>query len=368
MLCGLLVVLFSRLSGKNNYLRRLFKGNSKNYDLGQGTEMSKFIQIIIMEVMKNMLRWGGVLFLVWFVAAGCNSNPEYVSIVGDAGKFSKGVVDLYVLDPESKKPVKIDSSQVDEKFSFTKVPTNSTVVMVQNQTRTEVLIFVDSEDIKMTLSDSVKVQGRAFPPKFVYEGSDAQSSISNFENLREKYDERLMFLYKALAQAKSGQASASDIAKLTLNIEDLKDKVFDERVSFLEQNATVASAPYLLLILAQEGLDDQYAKLDVIQKAFSEQQKHSFFGEVLSEFLGRFLKTKVGSVLDDFTLKNHNGKDVSLYSFKGKLLLLDFWASWCQPCRVTHPELKKHTPSISPKVLKYSQSPWIPKNRSGKRL
>lgn len=50
---------------------------------------------------------------------------------------------------------------------------------------------------------------------------------------------------------------------------------------------------------------------------------------------------KVGTQAPDFSLKDINGKNIKLSDYKGKIVLVDFWASWCKQCRIESPKLVK---------------------------
>jgi thiol-disulfide isomerase/thioredoxin len=50
-------------------------------------------------------------------------------------------------------------------------------------------------------------------------------------------------------------------------------------------------------------------------------------------------QANVGNVAPDFTLKALDGKEVTLSKLKGKYVLIDFWGSWCMPCRRMSPQM-----------------------------
>lgn len=89
----------------------------------------------------------------------------------------------------------------------------------------------------------------------------------------------------------------------------------------------------------------EYPLFFTVYSVFNGTLEHQSIDANKEELVSNYEEVKIGTVAPDFTLSDVNGNEVSLSDYKGKTVLLTFWASWCPTCRAEN----KHLAEIYPK-------------------
>jgi len=165
-------------------------------------------------------------------------------------------------------------------------------------------------------------------------GGTAQEELNRIQKETNVFLKSFMELEKSY-YTQQDQSAKDSISRLQENYRT-QYKEYCENYMRTRTDSYYASQ-YLYMLMGHMTYEELKATWDNFSPNV---QKYGINAQQIKSELETLAKVRPGKLAPDFTTKDINGKTFTLSSLKGKVVIIDFWASWCIPCRKSNPHMR----------------------------
>lgn len=285
----------------------------------------------------------GVVLLAALTSCGNNKNADKFikAAPGDSSYTVKGHVSgidsgwAFLFNPENSSG-KPDSAKLEkgnfEFKGFASEPQFAILGVVgMDENQQPLYIFLEPGTFTVEAAiDSIN-KGKVY-------GGNSQKELEKFTASLKPLEEKTKKLMADYQQAAT-TGNNDKIQEIQESSEKLNEEHKDIVAKFVKENP---SSYVSVVQLAQVfGFDPDPVQVEPLYNGLDDKLKATKYGEQIKVFLASAKKTAIGGLAPEFTLTDVKGNPVALSSYKGKYTLIDFWASWCVPCREENPTVVK---------------------------